>query len=400
MEQAGDLIYRDPLNVTTRLPRGAAGEFLKVLNASTGALGWGAAMADLTENSGDLMYRAAVGPGGLTRLGRGSVGQVLTSTDSSIGWAALPDTGMTDPLENPGDLIYRTPGGVTDNLPVGSTGEFLKVTGTGAIGWGTGLVDVTSEIGDLLYRSSSTPGSNLTRLGVGTTGQVLTVTGTDTIGWSNSGGMTDPMQLAGDLIYRNTNNVTTRLPVGTTGEFLKVTSTGAIGWGAGMTNVMTNPGDIIYGGTGGAPTRLQIGDPGQQLRVSGTGSLQYFTPSGSVPSGIITYTGFDYQYPSYTIQQADVGKLFIITHSGNPVTGTINLPGAPSVGNSVWISHNAGNSGVGYSLEVASSSSIYYNGVISNPFPIGSSSYTTHFWYSGVTYGWVVLSNSFNPVIP
>jgi hypothetical protein len=364
---------------------------------------WAAVMADPTSVRGDLIYRDPSNT--LTRLPMGTTGQVLKVTGSNtIAWAAEA-VGFVDPTSVRGDLIYRDPTDTLTRLPAGAAGTFLKVTAAGTLGWDTidpGLIDPTNEPGDLLYRS---PSDVLARLPIGTTGQFLKVTNanTGTIAWADSTGMADPMTTAGDLIYRNTSNTTARLPIGAPGRVLTVinTTTGLIGWQDATP--ITTKGDIIYGGTAGVPTRLGIGTPGQQLRVhASNGILEYFTPttSAAVPSGIITYAGFTYEEPSYTIQQADVGKLFIITHSGESVTGTINLPGAPSVGDSVWISHNAGNSVSGNSLQVASSSSIYYNGVVSNPFLISNSSYTTHFWYSGGTYGWVVLSNSFNPSIP
>jgi hypothetical protein len=402
MQLAGDLIYRNTLNVTARLPRGNAGEFLKVINGNTGALGWGAGMTDLTSTAGDLMYRDANGVS--ARLAAGSVGQFLKVTGTgAIGWAAPPDTGMTDPTSAAGDLIYRNSSNVLTRLAAGATGQFLKVTSAGTVAWGTGMVDPTNVAGDLIYRNSS---NVLARLDMGAQGQVLTVTNaaTNTIGWSNSAGMTDPMQLAGDLIYRNGNNVTTRLPVGSVGEFLKVTSTGAIGWGSGgMTNVMTNPGDIIYGGTNGAPTRLGIGTAGQQLRVSGTGSLQYFTPSGSVPSGIVN-ADMDFMSSSYTIQSSDMGKLFITVPGQGTYSGDYNiiLPGAPSIGNVVWITHNGGTS---YPVSnvtlrvIATSAGVYYNGETYSPFSL-QGNYTIQLWYSGSTYGWVVITNSHHPNIP
>jgi hypothetical protein len=55
---------------------------------------------------------------------------------------------------------------------------------------------------------------------------------TSSVGGGGGSGMPDPMTQAGDLIYRNSSNVTSRLPVGTVGNMLTVTGANTVAWSA------------------------------------------------------------------------------------------------------------------------------------------------------------------------
>lgn len=76
----------------------------------------------------------------------------------------------------------------------------------------------------------------------------------------------------GDILYRNAG-AWTRLAIGADGEALTVVA-GAPAWdvpgSGGMTNPMTTAGDIIYGGASGAPTRLEKGASGTYLEMGAT----------------------------------------------------------------------------------------------------------------------------------
>lgn len=106
----------------------------------------------------------------------------------------------------------------------------------------------------------------------GTSGYVLTSNGT-TATWAaptgGSGGFSDPMTTRGDMIYRNSSNITTRLGRGTTGQVL--TSDGTdIGW--------ATPTAVTPAGTG---TELQYKNGSAFGAVTGS----------SVLSNSITLTG-------------------------------------------------------------------------------------------------------------
>ena len=55
---------------------------------------------------------------------------------------------------------------------------------------------------------------------------------TSSTGGGSGSGMPDPMTQAGDLIYRNSSNVTSRLPIGTQGYVLSVTDANTVAWSA------------------------------------------------------------------------------------------------------------------------------------------------------------------------
>jgi len=84
------------------------------------------------------------------------------------------------------------------------------------------------------------------------------------------------------------------LAPGTATQVLTVNADGSIGWAAasgGFSNPMTTAGDIIYRGTSGAATRLGIGTAGQALVVnSGATAPQWGTASGGTVTSV-SWTG-------------------------------------------------------------------------------------------------------------
>lgn len=68
------------------------------------------------------------------RLARGTDGQVLTATATSINWEAA-SSGFADPMTTEGDIIYRSGGGTT-RLARGTDGQVLTAT-AGSINWET-----------------------------------------------------------------------------------------------------------------------------------------------------------------------------------------------------------------------------------------------------------------------
>jgi hypothetical protein len=190
---------------------------------------------------------------------------VLGAGVSSVGDRATIDIAtplalkITNPLTTAGDMLYGGVSGVPNRRAIGSAGQVLSVV-AGLPTWVTisgvsssGFIDPTTTDGDLLYRNSS----NLTRLPIGASGQVLTVMGglpawqtITSSGSISSSGFTNPMTVRGDLIYAQTSGTATRLPIGSEGYYLSV-SGGIPHWGLreiDFSNPMILPGDIIYGG--------------------------------------------------------------------------------------------------------------------------------------------------------
>lgn len=181
--------------------------------------------------------------------------------------------GTASPLTTKGDIYtYDT---AEARLPVGANGYVLTADSSEATGlkWttvsGASMTDPMTTRGDIIYRDSS----NVTnRLAVGSASQVLTSDGTD-VSWQNaSSGFSDPMTTRGDVIYRNSSNVTTRLGAGTNGQVL--TSDGTdISWQdatGGFSDPMTTRGDLIYRNSSNTTTRLPAGTANQVIVSDGT----------------------------------------------------------------------------------------------------------------------------------
>ena len=120
------------------------------------------------------------------------------------------------------DLTYTWPSA----YPPGPN-NVLASNASGALSWQEALTDPMNSAGQMIYRNST---NTTTALVPGAVSQVLTI-GTNGIPeWGNNpSGFADPMTSAGDLIVKNSLNVSTRLPIGLPGQALSVA--------AGQTNV-------------------------------------------------------------------------------------------------------------------------------------------------------------------
>ena len=80
-------------------------------------------------SEGDVLYFNGTD---WVRLARGTDGQVLTATATTVNWENA-SSGFADPMTTEGDIIYRSAGGTT-RLAVGTNGQVLKSNGT-TISW-------------------------------------------------------------------------------------------------------------------------------------------------------------------------------------------------------------------------------------------------------------------------
>ena len=153
--------------------------------------------------------------------------------------------------------------------------------GSGDIDWPSspfspGLSDPMTTRGDLVRRNTS----NVTdRLGIGAAGKILSSDGTD-VAWGNG-----PMTTQDDLIYGGVSGTPTRLAKGSDGQVLTVDpTTHHLVWAtpsSGFTNPMTTKGDVIAAATGGTATRLPVGTNGDVLTADSgqTLGVKWATPS-------------------------------------------------------------------------------------------------------------------------
>lgn len=151
-------------------------------------------------------------------------------------------------------------------------------------------VNIKTINGNSVVGSGNIASKNLLPSIVGHAGKVLKVNADgDNVVWANeSGGMNNPMNNQGDIIYGEAIGTPTRLAKGSAGQVLTMNSLGTIPeWKTpttGMSNPMNNVGDIIIGGTDGTPTKLAIGSSGQVLTSNGT-TLTWQNPSGGGGGG-------------------------------------------------------------------------------------------------------------------
>ena len=414
---AGDMLYCSATNTLTKLAKGNGGDILRMNGVGTlpewrtmyGATSpivlTGGTTFELTTipenlggtaqtgyNQGDMLYASAVN--NLTKINIGSAGQVLKVASGTAipQWANESDTTYTaqTPLTlsgtefqlglvptnkggtgltsyTAGDILYTPSVGSNDleKLPIGSTGQVLKVSG-GLPVWGTdnnteytaqspltlsstefqlGVVPYNKggtgqsswTQGDLLYASAD---NTLAKLAHGNAGDILRMNGTGTIPeWRTMYSATSPIVLTGGLTFELTT-----IPV----------SKG----GTGFTGC--NVGDMIYSSTNNALTKLNIGSAGQILRVqngslipfwedeyTGTGNIDItgttISLTGTIPqsnggTGFNTYAVGDILYcnTSNTLSKLPIGTAgqLLSVASGKPAWGTFTGGTKWSVGTS------------------------------------------------------------------
>ena len=418
---AGDMLYCSATDTLTKLAKGNAGDILRMNGVGTlpewrtmyGATSpitlTGGTTFELGVvpynlggtgqsgyNQGDMLYASLTN--NLTKINIGTTGQVLkvASGISIPQWADETDTTYTAtaPLfvagtnftlttvpiikggtnivsYTLGDLLYCSSSvgqGTLSKLPIGSTGQFLKVSG-GVPVWGSdndttytaqtpitlsgtefqlttvpiskGGTNLTSfTAGDILYCSAT---DTLSKLAKGNAGDILRMNGTGTIPeWRTMYSATSPIVLTGGLTFELTT-----IPV----------SKG----GTGFTGC--NVGDMIYSSTTNALTKLNIGSAGQILRVqngslipfwdtetdttyTGTGNIDItgttISLTGTIPqsnggTGFNTYTVGDILYcdTTNTLSKLPIGTTgqLLSVSSGKPSWGTFTGGTKWSVGN-------------------------------------------------------------------
>jgi Avian adenovirus fibre, N-terminal len=93
----------------------------------------GGSLTDPMTSAGDLLYRNVSNV--TSRLPAGTTGQVLQVTAPGVvAWANNP-SGFIDPMTTAGDFIYKNSSGTTTRLPLGTIGQVLTVTGAGTAAW-------------------------------------------------------------------------------------------------------------------------------------------------------------------------------------------------------------------------------------------------------------------------
>ena len=329
--------------------------------AGTLSLTW----AGLT--AGDVLYASATNT--LATLGIGSNGQVLTIAGGIPSWAT--PSGGTGTVTNIATTGPITGGPITTTGTIGitqsssgssgylSAADWITFNSKQAIINGTGFVKAigtTISYDNSTYYLASNPSSYipLTSLSGTSPIQYNNLTGVFSILQSSSGSngylssndwstfnnkLTNPMSVAGDMVYETSGVTAARLPVGIANQILTVVS-GLPKWTTApfLTSPMTTTGDIIYQSSGNTATRLAVGGTGQVLTVSGGNPTwaPITSPPGLIESisfndigssiGNNTYTLDLYAEYGYTINE-----LKIIAGSGS-CTAAIQIEGVSVTG--------------------------------------------------------------------
>jgi len=218
-----------------------------------------------------------------------------TSTAQTAAEARIPLSTVT----TAGDLILGSGNATVVRLARGTTGQALIMSGTSVV-WGS-PVDATkiplstvAAAGDLILGTAS---STVGRLSIGTNGHILTSNGT-TAAWAapavtaaqltttNSNVTTaqatadaavpkSTVTTAGDLILGTGNATVARLARGSSGQALVMSGTSVV-WGAPVDatkiplSTVTTAGDLIVGTGSATVGRIGIGSNGQILTSNGT----------------------------------------------------------------------------------------------------------------------------------
>lgn len=202
----GDLIVATGNAAVTRLGRGTAGQ---VLTSGTATLSWTTPSADIPLNTVTSVGDLIVGTGNatVTRLGRGTAGQVLTASSTAISWVT-PTTPAPTAVTFTTSGTWVVPAGVTAvqvyavSGGAGGGGGYAQRTGGstrsgfgGAGGWNSPL--------SYYPRFITTPGETLTiTIGAGGAGGTAATTTTNTNldgGTGSNGGFTQLIGLAGTI---------------------------------------------------------------------------------------------------------------------------------------------------------------------------------------------------------
>lgn len=218
-----------------------------------------------------------------------------TSTAQTAAEARIPLSTVT----TAGDLILGSGNATVVRLARGTTGQALIMSGTSVV-WGA-PVDATkiplstvTTAGDLVLGTGS---GTVSRLGIGTTGHILTSNGT-TAAWAapavtaaqlattntnvttaqdtaNARIPLATVTTAGDLILGTGNATVGRLARGTSGQALIMSGT-SVAWGSPVDgtkiplSTVTTAGDLIVGTGSATVGRIGIGSNGQILTSNGT----------------------------------------------------------------------------------------------------------------------------------
>jgi hypothetical protein len=245
-------------------------------------------------------------------------------------------------------------------ITAGTTSQYWR----GDKSWQNLTTGVVTE-GANLYYTDGRARASISLTTTGTSGAATYSSATGVLNIPQYGGLTDPMTTRGDIIFRNSSNVTTRLARGSSGQFL--TSDGTdIFWQTftGSSNITTV--GTISSGTWSAGTIA--------VNRGGTGQTSYTT-------GDLLYAS-----SSTVLSKLNAGASgYVLTSNGSGTAPTWQIVPSSSkwTSDTYGISYQSGNVGIGvqssnlYALFVSKSISSTYVGYFGNTSATGNGLHIT-----------------------
>ena len=189
----GDILYRSASATADALTIGSAGQFLRVSNTTPRIPVWETVnlLTNPMNSPGDMIVGGVLGAPTVLDGSTVTVGHVLTWSAGGPQWQAA--TGG----------VTSVSAGTTGLTASPSTGAVVLTGTLNAVSGGTGQTGGYVK-GDILV---ATGANTLAKLGVGSNGQVLKANPGTTTGleWgTGGGGMNNPMDAIGDIIYGST----------------------------------------------------------------------------------------------------------------------------------------------------------------------------------------------------
>jgi len=236
-----------------------------------------------------------------------SAGVLRNNGSGGLTWD--PATGMVNPMDAAGQMIYGGNAGAGTKLAAGSAGQVLRVNSSGNPGWSTATYPLTAGTSGTIFTSNGSDIVNTTATypSITTAEQLLYSTDANAIGGSagltfngNTLSVTSTSTAQQKLIYDSSNYAT--MTTNSAGNLTIATATGTTG------------GDIVF-------TPSVTGNP-QLLSDSGT-----LTLGSSKTSGNDENLSFDFETAADTVGLGSGSGVTNITWAGN-----ITMGGATTVG--------------------------------------------------------------------
>lgn len=250
----------------------------------------------------------------------------MTSGSLSTGYV-IGGVTMTLTSDATGDIYYRSAGGLLTRLGIGSVGQVLTVAG-GLPSWATGGAGTVTSVSGTASRITSTGGTTpIIDIDAAYVGQTsITTLGVVTAGTISTGAiigkatMTLGSDATGDMYYRDAGGILTRTPIGTSAQVLIGGTIPAFG-----TLAIGNTSGVLSAGRGG--TGQSTYATGDTLYASALNTLSKLSGNTTTTKKSLTQTGDGVNSAAPIWEQLAASDL----SNGTTGTGLIVLATSPTL---------------------------------------------------------------------